>query len=147
MTDALPAWRDTQTTRAIEAFVAAATKERDPGYIPPAERIAVFDNDGTLWTEKPIPVQLDFTLHRMAERPRPIRASPSASRTRPPSTGTTTGWARRWSSTTSGDDSRHAGCSSGAVSKASAGMEVEAYAAEVRDWFATPPTRRCSGPT
>jgi hypothetical protein len=57
MTDGLPAWRDTRTKRAIEAFVAAATREGDPGYIPPAERIAVFDNDGTLWTEKPMPVQ------------------------------------------------------------------------------------------
>jgi hypothetical protein len=33
----------------------------------PEERIATFDNDGTLWSEKPIPIQLDFTLHRMAE--------------------------------------------------------------------------------
>ena len=36
--------------------------------MPPAERIATFDNDGTLWCEKPIPIQLDFTLHRMAEQ-------------------------------------------------------------------------------
>ena len=35
--------------------------------MPPAERVAVFDNDGTLWSEKPIPIQLDFTLFRLAE--------------------------------------------------------------------------------
>ena len=66
MTDGLPAWRDTETKRAIEAFVAAATREGDPGYIPAAERIAVFDNDGTLWTEKPMPVQLDFIVRGFA---------------------------------------------------------------------------------
>jgi len=37
-----------------------------PDFVPPEERIAVFDNDGTLWSEKPIPIQLDFALHRMA---------------------------------------------------------------------------------
>ena len=63
---ALPSWRDTETTRAIEAFVAAATRDGDPGYVPPPERIAVFDNDGTLWTEKPMPVQLDFILRTFA---------------------------------------------------------------------------------
>ena len=35
--------------------------------VPEPERIAVFDNDGTLWCEKPIPIQLDFILHRLAE--------------------------------------------------------------------------------
>ena len=38
-----------------------------PDFVPPEERIAVFDNDGTLWTEKPIPIQLDFALYRMAK--------------------------------------------------------------------------------
>ena len=36
-------------------------------YVDPADRVAVFDNDGTLWSEKPIPIQLDFTLFRLAE--------------------------------------------------------------------------------
>jgi phosphoserine phosphatase len=55
----LESWRDTATREAIEAFV-----ERDA----PAEgRIAVFDNDGTLWCEKPMPIQLDFTLRRLVE--------------------------------------------------------------------------------
>ena len=43
-------------------------------YVPEAERVAVFDNDGTLWSEKPIPIQLDFTLspHGGAGRGRPV---------------------------------------------------------------------------
>ena len=50
------------------AFVQAASSEGSPGFVPPAERVAVFDNDGTLWSEKPIPIQLDFTLFRLATR-------------------------------------------------------------------------------
>jgi phosphoserine phosphatase len=63
---ALASWRDTATTRAILQFVAAATREGDEGWIPPPERIAVFDNDGTLWTEKPMPIQLDFIVRGFA---------------------------------------------------------------------------------
>src|SRR5580698_3232255 len=58
----LASWRDTDTRRAIVEFVESATEEGGPAYIPSAERIAVFDNDGTLWTEKPMPIQLDFIM-------------------------------------------------------------------------------------
>src|ERR1700744_4116015 len=63
---ALSSWRDTDTKRAILDFVAAANADGGSGYIPPAERIAVFDNDGTLWTEKPMPIQLDFIMRGFA---------------------------------------------------------------------------------
>jgi hypothetical protein len=63
----LASWRDTPTRAAIIAFVDNVTAEGGPQFVPPAERVAVFDNDGTLWSEKPIPIQLDFTLFRMAE--------------------------------------------------------------------------------
>jgi phosphoserine phosphatase len=62
----LPSWRDTATRRAIVEFVRSATEEGGTGYVPPAERIAVFDNDGTLWTEKPMPIQLDFIMRGFA---------------------------------------------------------------------------------
>jgi phosphoglycolate phosphatase-like HAD superfamily hydrolase len=62
---ALDSWNDTPTRAAIESYVASVTTD-GPDFVPPEERIAVFDNDGTLWSEKPIPIQLDFTLHRMA---------------------------------------------------------------------------------
>jgi hypothetical protein len=69
MSDAadLQSWRDTDSRRAIVEFVQAANQDGGPGYVPPAERIAVFDNDGTLWTEKPMPIQLDFIMRGFAE--------------------------------------------------------------------------------
>jgi phosphoserine phosphatase len=64
-TDALPSWNDTATRAAITDFVARVTAD-GPDHVPPAERIAVFDNDGTLWAEKPMPVELGFILQRLA---------------------------------------------------------------------------------
>ena len=58
----LALWNDTPTRRAIVDFVQAVSTEGSPGFVAPAERVAVFDNDGTLWSEKPVPIQLDFTL-------------------------------------------------------------------------------------
>jgi hypothetical protein len=58
----LASWNDTATRRAIVTFVQAVSSEDSGRFVPPAERVAVFDNDGTLWSEKPIPIQLDFTL-------------------------------------------------------------------------------------
>ncbi|HEX2517442.1 MAG TPA: HAD family hydrolase [Chloroflexota bacterium] len=66
--DLLPSWKDTATRRAISAFVEGATTAGGPVFVPPPERVAVFDNDGTLWSEKPLPIQLDFTLRRFAEQ-------------------------------------------------------------------------------
>ena len=57
----LASWRDTATRDAIVAFAEAAVRD-----VPPEERIAVFDNDGTLWCEKPMPIQLGFVLQRLA---------------------------------------------------------------------------------
>ena len=65
--DQLPSWNDTAVRQQIVEFVQAATREGDPTYMPPPERIAVFDNDGTLWCEKPMPIELGFILHRLAE--------------------------------------------------------------------------------
>jgi hypothetical protein len=63
--DPLPSWNDTPPKKAIVAFVEKVTKEGSSDFVPPAERIATFDNDGTLWCEKPLPVQLFFTLDRV----------------------------------------------------------------------------------
>ncbi len=60
--DPLPSWNDGPAKAAIVEFVDAVTAEGGPGYVPPAERIAVFDNDGTLWAEQPMYVQLAFAL-------------------------------------------------------------------------------------
>ena len=72
MADALASWNDTPTKAAIIAFVEQVTT--GPDAVPPEERIAVFDNDGTLWAEKPMPVELVFILERLARdgRERPV---------------------------------------------------------------------------
>jgi phosphoglycolate phosphatase-like HAD superfamily hydrolase len=62
--DPLPSWNDGAARQSIVAFVAKVTQEGTGGYVPPAERIAVFDNDGTLWSEQPVYVQLAFALDR-----------------------------------------------------------------------------------
>jgi phosphoserine phosphatase len=66
-TDHLTSWNDTAPRQSIVEFVERVTTEGGDYYVPPAERIAVFDNDGTLWCEKPMPVELGFILQRLAE--------------------------------------------------------------------------------
>jgi phosphoserine phosphatase len=66
MTDPLPSWNDTGTRQAILGFVESVTDAGGAGFVPPAERVAVFDNDGTLWCEKPMPIELGFILQRLA---------------------------------------------------------------------------------
>ncbi len=62
---ALPSWNDGATKQAILNFVAAVTREGSPDFVPRAERIATFDNDGTLWVEHPMYTQLAFALDRV----------------------------------------------------------------------------------
>jgi phosphoglycolate phosphatase-like HAD superfamily hydrolase len=64
--EALATWNEGAAKEAILGFVERACAE-GPGGVPPEERVAVFDNDGTLWCEKPMPIQLDFILRRLAE--------------------------------------------------------------------------------
>lgn len=63
--DPLPSWHEGATKAAILDFVTATTTEGSPDFIPLAERIATFDNDGTLWTETPLYSQLFFVLDRI----------------------------------------------------------------------------------
>jgi hypothetical protein len=64
-TDALPSWNDGVSKQAITDFVARVTQQGGADFVPPAERIATFDNDGTLWVEHPMYVQLAFALDRV----------------------------------------------------------------------------------
>jgi hypothetical protein len=66
MTGPLPSWNDTATRQAIVRFVESVTDDGGTGFVPPAERVAVFDNDGTLWCEKPMTFELGFILQRLA---------------------------------------------------------------------------------
>ncbi|NEU98106.1 haloacid dehalogenase-like hydrolase [Bradyrhizobium sp. UFLA 03-164] len=63
--DPLPSWNDGAAKEAIVGFVARVTKQGTADFVPPAERIATFDNDGTLWTEQPFYFQLAFALDRV----------------------------------------------------------------------------------
>ncbi|MCC6640830.1 MAG: haloacid dehalogenase-like hydrolase [Deltaproteobacteria bacterium] len=65
--DPLPSWRDGPARRAILRFVAAVTRPGSPDFVPRAERIATFDNDGTLMAEKPEYFQLYFIIERIRE--------------------------------------------------------------------------------
>jgi phosphoserine phosphatase len=65
--DGLPGWRETTAKQSIVEFVAAVTDPDSPDFVPERDRVAVFDNDGTLWTEQPVYAQLVFALDRAAE--------------------------------------------------------------------------------
>lgn len=79
----LPSWNDGGSRSAILAFVERVTREGSPDFVPAAERIAVFDNDGTLWCEQPMYVQAMFILDRVragaAEHPEWKTQEPFAS--------------------------------------------------------------------
>jgi hypothetical protein len=130
----LESWNDTPTRAAIEEYVRTVTD--GPGFVPEAERIATFDNDGTLWSEKPIPIQLDFTLHRMAEM---AKVDESLRDQQP--------WKAAYEHDMNwlgaamvkhyhGDD-RDLGLLLGAVPKTIADLSVEQYHQEVSDFFET----------
>lgn len=63
--DPLPSWNDSRPKKSILDFVSAVTTEGAPDFVPASERIATFDNDGTLWCEQPMYVQLAFALDRV----------------------------------------------------------------------------------
>ncbi|MVT66411.1 haloacid dehalogenase-like hydrolase [Bradyrhizobium pachyrhizi] len=63
--DPLPSWNEGRSKKSILDFVAAVTREGTPDFVPVPERIATFDNDGTLWCEQPMYVQLAFALDRV----------------------------------------------------------------------------------
>jgi phosphoglycolate phosphatase-like HAD superfamily hydrolase len=63
--NALPSWREGPSKASIHRFVEDVSAEGGPKFVPPMDRIAVFDNDGTLWSEKPLYFQLAFALDRV----------------------------------------------------------------------------------
>jgi phosphoglycolate phosphatase-like HAD superfamily hydrolase len=66
MPQLLTSWQETATKQTILNFVTSVTDDSSSSYVPPAERIAVFDNDGTLWCEKPMYIQFDYLLRKLA---------------------------------------------------------------------------------
>ena len=62
----LPSWNDTPTKGGILDFLSETSQKDSPDYIPPAERIASFDNDGTLWVEQPASAQAGFLIGKLS---------------------------------------------------------------------------------
>ena len=95
-TEVLTSWNAGLAKQAVVDFVERTVADD----VPVEERIAVFDNDGTLWCEKPMPIQADFILRRLAEM---AEADPELRARQPwrrPSSVTVAGWARSSPSTT-----------------------------------------------
>jgi phosphoserine phosphatase len=132
----LASWRDTGTRGAIVEFVNRVTAEDSGGFIAQADRVAVFDNDGTLWCEKPIPIQLDFTLFRLAEL---AAADDSLQGKQPYKAATERDY--HWLGAAMvkhyhGDDA-DLNLLLRAVERAFEGMTVERFGAEVTEWLRT----------
>ena len=70
----LPSWNDTPTKQAIVDFISHTSQQGDPDYILPAERIAAFDNDGTLWVEQPAPAQTELLVTKLVQQ---VEANPA----------------------------------------------------------------------
>ena len=127
---------------AITDFVARVTEEGGSDYVEPAARVAVFDNDGTLWSEKPLVIQLDFTIQQLgrAGRRGPDAARPAALpgglRGRPALDGRRDGQALPAATTATSD------LLMGAVTSAFETVDVEDYDGQVLGFSRTPRTRR-----
>jgi phosphoglycolate phosphatase-like HAD superfamily hydrolase len=124
--DPLPSWNQGPSKEALVGFVAKVTKKGGPDYVPPSERIAVFDNDGTLWSEQPMYVQLAFALDRV----RQLAPEHPEWKVTPP-----------FKAVLEGDEAAlQASDMHGLVElimASHAGMTTEAFEGIVRDWLAT----------
>jgi phosphoserine phosphatase len=76
----LASWRDGKAKQAILDFVEGATMEGSADFVAPADRIAAFDNDGTLWVEQPLPPQFDFVFGKWAQE---IKQDPALAQQQP----------------------------------------------------------------
>jgi len=124
--ESLPSWNDTSTKQRIIEFVESTTNPDSPNFVPTAERIAVFDNDGTLWSEQPMYFQLFFIFDRINKL---APQNPDWTTTEP------------FASVLKGDYAKALSGGDKAimelVTASSSGMTGKEYASEVRQWIAT----------
>src|SRR5262245_18050403 len=132
--DPLPSWNDGAAKKAIVEFVRATTTQGSPGFVPPAERIATFDQDGTLWVEHPMYTQVVYCLERV---PAVVRAKPELAKVEP------------FKTVLSGDRAAVAKLPTRDLLEILAatlsGMSVEDFHAEVEKWLGSardPPWKR-----
>ena len=122
----LPSWNEGPAKARIEAFVRDVTDPQSPNFVPVGQRVATFDNDGTLWAEQPVYFQLFFVLDRI----RAMAPDHPEWTTEEP-----------WKSALAGDmkgvaAAGHAGLEE-MLAATHSGMTTDEFAAEVRDWMAT----------
>ena len=124
-TDPLPSWNDGPAKKAIVDFVQATTTQGNPKFVPPPERIATFDQDGTLWVEYPMYSQVNYCLDRV---PAVVKAKPELANVEP------------FKTVMSGNRDAMAKLSKDDLFKILAatltGMPVDTFKAEVAKWFA-----------
>jgi phosphoglycolate phosphatase-like HAD superfamily hydrolase len=124
-TDPLPSWNDGAARKAIVEFVQATTTQGSPTFVPPVERIAAFDQDGTLWVEHPIYSQVMFVLDRV---PAVVKAKPELAKVEP------------FKTVMSGNREAIGKLSEKdlltILAATSTGMSVETFAAEAKQWLA-----------
>ena len=125
-TDPLPSWNDGQAKRAIVEFVKSTTIQGTPQFVPETERIATFDQDGTLWVSHPIYSQVMYCLDRV---PAVVKAKPKLAKVEP------------FKTVMSGNREKIAKLSMDDLLKIVAatltGMSVEDFQSEVKTWLAT----------
>ncbi|MGZ9158611.1 MAG: HAD family hydrolase [Nitrospira sp.] len=125
-TDPLPSWNDGPAKEAIVEFVQATTTEGSPKFVPPAERIATFDQDGTLWVEHPMYAQVMYCLERV---PAVVKAKPDLATVEP------------FKTVMSGDREAMAKLSKQDLLKIVAatltGVSVDEFNAEAKKWIKT----------
>jgi phosphoglycolate phosphatase-like HAD superfamily hydrolase len=133
MTDtALTSWKDGPAKRSILDFVTTTTTEGGSGFVAPADRIASFDNDGTLWVEQPLPPQFDFVFRRWAEE---VKADPSLAEQQPYKALLEKDMAFLEGVAT--QDPEVVGTLLKAFSRTWAGTTPEEFDAQVREWLET----------
>ena len=124
-TDPLPSWNDGAAKTVVVDFVQATTTQGSPRFVPPAERIATFDQDGTLWVEHPLYSQVMYCLDRVAAI---VKVKPELANVEP------------FKTVMSGNREAMAKLSQGDLVKilatALTGMSVEEFQAEVKKWLA-----------
>ncbi|MFF1873662.1 HAD family hydrolase [Kitasatospora herbaricolor] len=131
MTGALSSWKDGPAKQAILDFVASATRA-GPGFVPVTDRIAAFDNDGTLWVEQPVPPQFDFQFRKWAEE---VRDDPSLAGRQPYKAVAEEDAAFFERAAT--QDPQVVAPLLEAFARSWAGMTPEEFEAQVRAWIAT----------
>ena len=124
-TDALPSWNDGPAKQAIVAFVTETTDQASPKFVPPAERIATFDQDGTLWVEHPM---YTFVMYALDRVPAVVKEKPELAHVEP------------FKTVLSGNREAMAKLTTPDLEKIMAatytGMTVEQFEAEARQWLA-----------